>query len=392
MSGSGAQPRTVSALPAPLRVVHIITSTQVGGAETQLAHLIRCSDPAQLDQRVICLEPLGKLAPLMEKSGARVESLELSNGAGAFLKGLVRLRARLRGIRPDVVHTWMYHADLLGLLAAKSSGLGLPVLWSLRCSNLDLKRYSRSTRLVVRACRFLSFWPDLIAANSRAGRDWHIGLGYPAPKLRVAPNGYDTQRFAPDAAAREQCRAELGLSAGHLLLGHVGRFDPAKDHACLLAAFERLVGFHPQARLLLIGQGLSPDNPAFAACERPPLAGRCHLLGPRSDVERWYSAMDLYVSSSISEGLPNAVAEAMSCAVLPVVSDAGDSRYLVDNTGLVAPAGDAAELARALQKAAELPAPVRRVLGLAARERIQRHYSLEIMLQTTLELYAGLLG
>ena len=373
----------------PLKVCHLITSTQVGGAETQLKQLIQASDPARLEHHVMSLEPLGELASGMKQAGARLTSLNLVKNPLSIPGGFIRLRAWLKKTRPHVIHTWMYHADLMGLLAAKSLGRR-EVLWSLRCSNLDLSKYSRATRLVVSACSSLSSWPALIVANSQAGRDWHVKLGYPREKMLLVPNGIDTRVFRPDDEIRSKRRGELGLDSSDLLVGHVGRDDPAKDHAGLLEAFCILVQKNPRARLLLIGQGLGPDNPVFAACTKPPLAGRCFHLGRRSDVAEWYPAMDAYVSSSLSEGLPNVVAEAMSCGVAPVVTDAGDSRIMVGDCGLVAPPGRPAELCRALETILQMPAGRRRDLGMAARRRIESGYSIEALLRGTMEAYRRL--
>jgi glycosyltransferase involved in cell wall biosynthesis len=378
--------KTASHGSKPLKVCHIITSTQVGGAETQLKQLIQASDPARLEHHVMSLEPLGELACGIKQAGALVASLNLVKNPLCIPGGFIRLRACLKKTRPHVIHTWMYHADLMGILAAKSLGRK-EALWSLRCSNLDLSRYSRATKLVVSACSRLSSWPALIVANSQAGRDWHVKLGYPREKMLVVPNGIDPDLFRPDQEIRQKRRVELGLRDDDFLVGHVGRHDPAKDHAGLLKAFCSLVQEIPRARLLLIGQGLSPDNPVFAACAEPPLAGRCFLLGRRLDVADWYPAMDAFVSSSLSEGLPNVVAEAMSCAVAPVVTDAGDSRIMVGDCGLVVPPGRPGELSRALKRMMQMPLSQRLNLGLAARRRIESGYSVSAMLQATMEVY-----
>ena len=373
----------------PLKIAHIITSTQVGGAENQLAQLINKCDASEMVHQVMSLKPLGKLAPAMARAGAGVQSLNLTKGPFCLISGFAKLRKWLKGFQPHVIHTWMYHADLMGLMAAKSLGKS-PVLWNLRCSNLDLSHYSSSTRLVAGMCRRVSAWPDLIVANSQAGRDWHIKLGYPADKLEVVPNGFDTRRFSPSQKGRIRCRAELGLSDKDLLVGQVSRRDPVKDHAGLIKAFSLLLQKRPDAKLLLIGRGLTPDNPVFSGCNKPPLAGSCFLLGPRSKLEDWYSAMDVYASSSRSEGLPNSVAEAMSCGLVPVATDAGDSRLMVGDCGEVVPSNSPESLAHGLDRVLGMPVQERRALGLSTRRRIERFYSLDAFLASTLGMYRRL--
>jgi glycosyltransferase involved in cell wall biosynthesis len=376
----------------PLKIWQVITSTDVGGAETQLLRLIEALDPNQVRLRVACLMPEGALAQPMRAAGAEVVCLNLKPGLAALTRGVKELRRLLAAWPADLAQTWMYHADLLGLLAARP--LKLPVVWTLRCSDLDLSRYRRSTRLVLKACTALARLknPRVIVANSQSGLDFHAGLGYPRSKLRLIPNGFDLARFAPDAQEGARRRAELGWGPEALVVGHVARLDPAKDHAGFIDAARMLAGRLPAARFLLIGQGVEAANPALAAALEPPLAGRCALLGRRDDVPAWLTAMDVFAQSSLSEGLPNALGEAL-CAGLPVAAtEAGDTRALVGPAGRVVPVGQPYALAEALEELLQLPAHERQALGRLGRQRMREGYSLEAMAQAYLGLYRQLTG
>jgi glycosyltransferase involved in cell wall biosynthesis len=382
-------------LPAPLRLLHLITSTDLGGAETQLARFLAASPPGRYEHLVCGLMPAGPLARVMADAGARVTSLGLSRGPAALWRGVGAVRKLLARERPALVQTWMYHADLLGLLAARlppRPGGGAPVVWGLRCADLDLASYAPATRLVVKACAALSGRPAAIAVNSQAGLDFHQGLGYPAAKMRLIPNGFDTALFRPDASARATARAELGLNDEQVLIGQVARVDPNKDHATFIAAARLLAERAPQARFLFLGQGTEPGSPALAACEEPPLAGRCHRLGRREDVPRWLNALDVFAQSSASEGLPNALGEAMSVGLMCVATQAGDSALLLGQTGLLAPIRQPAALAEALAQALALDPAQRAQIGAAARQRITQGYSLAAAHQAWWELYQEVLG
>ncbi|MBI4799072.1 MAG: glycosyltransferase [Desulfarculus sp.] len=371
----------------PLQVWHVITSTDVGGAETQLMRLVRALGPDRVAHRVACLLPLGALAGPLTAAGAQVASLDLQPGLKALTAGVKALRRLLAAQPPDLVQTWMYHADLLGLLAARP--LGLPVVWSLRCSDLDLSRYRRSTRLVLKACTALAHLPQprVIVANSISGLEFHARLGYPRRKLRLIANGFDTEMFAPDAAEGARRRAALGWGPDDLVVGHVARLDPAKDHAGFLTAARLLAGRLPAARFLLIGQGVEEANPFFAACQEPPLAGRCRLLGRRDDVPAWLTAMDVFAQSSLSEGLPNALGEALASGLPVAATEAGDTAALVGPAGRVVPPGQPYALAEALEHLLRLPAPERQALGAQGRQRMLEGYSLAAMAGAYLELY-----
>jgi glycosyltransferase involved in cell wall biosynthesis len=378
-----------------LRLLHVITSTGVGGAETQLTRFIAASPPGRYEHLVCCLMPAGPLASAMAQAGARVTCLGLSRGPAALLRGVGAVRALLVRERPALMQTWMYHADLVGLLAAvlppRPAG-GVPVVWGLRCADLDLGSYAPATRLVVKACAALSRFPAAIAVNSQAGLAFHQGLGYPAAKMRLIPNGFDTALFSPDAEARAAARAELGLGDGQVLIGHVARVDPNKDHATFLAAARLLAGRAPAARFLFIGQGTEPGSPTLAACDEPPLAGRCFRLGRREDVPRWLAALDVFAQSSCSEGLPNALGEAMSAGVTCVATQAGDSAALLGEAGFSVPARQPQALAGALVQALDLGPAGRARMGAAARQRIEQGYSLAAAHQAWWDLYAQCLG
>lgn len=376
----------------PLSILHVITSTQVGGAETQLAQLVAATAGGGLRHFVVGLSAPGPRAAAMMAAGAQVVSLGLHPGPAAVVKGLPPLVRLMRQVRPHVVQTWLYHADLLGLLAARVAQAG-PVVWGVRCSDMDLARYRLATRLVVRSCAALSGQPAAIVTNSHAGAQLHVRLGYPAHKLRVIPNGYDTQHFRPDPQAREEVRGHLKLAPRELLVGHAARFDPMKDHATFLAAAARLAQRLPTAHFLCLGLGVEPSNPALRAAILPPLAGRVHLLGRREDAARWLAALDVHVSSSaFGEGLSNAVGEAMACGVPNVVTRVGDSAELVGETGRSVPPRSPEALAAALEELLSLPAASRLELGQAARRRIEEHYSLAAMASAYLGLYGSLAG
>jgi glycosyltransferase involved in cell wall biosynthesis len=380
-------------LAAPLIAAHVITSTGPGGAEGQLLRLIEHS-PGGLAHRVVCLGPEGPLAGPMEACGAEVACLGLAPGWAALARGPGLVAAQLARWRPAVVQTWLYHADLLGLLAARRLGRGRrpPVVWSLRCADMDLSRYARSTRWVLRANRLLSRLPAAIVANSAAGLAWHRGLGYHAGRMRMVPNGFDTALFKPDPAARQEVRAGMGAPEGAVVAGRIARDDPMKDVATFLDAAALAARRRPELFFVLIGAGMEANNPALAACGRPPLAGRVFLAGHRADVHRWCAALDLHVSSSLTEGLPNAVGESMAAGAPNAATDAGDSARLVGDTGRVVEPGQPYALGEAISGLAGLGPENLAELGRRARRRIQEGYSAEAMVEAHLALYRELSG
>jgi len=272
--------------------------------------------------------------------------------------------------------SWLYHADLMATLALLLSGLGTGrLIWNLRCSDVDLRQYAQSTRWVVSLLARLSSLPGAIAANSQAGRAYHASLGYRPRRWIDLPNGFDLVEWRPDAADRAAVRAEWSLDDATLAIGMIARVDPSKDHATLFEAAVQVRASRKDVRVVLIGRGT--DRLALPAV----LDDLVLVLGERRDVGRLVRGLDMAVLSSLTEGFPNVVGEAMASGVPCVVTDTGDSAQIVGDTGMVVPSRSAEALAGAILKLAGESAASRRQRGEAARRRIAGHFGLERALQ-----------
>lgn len=373
-----------------IKVLHLISSLDVGGAETSLYKLLSRMDRQRFDLHVACLIDIGQTGFRIQQLGIPVTALHMQRGRPS-LAGFWRLAQLLRRERPHILQTWLYHADLLGIMAAQI--VRAPqVVWNLRASNMDMSRYRWLSGWTVRACARLSGLPRAVITNSEAGRAFHMQIGYHPRHWRLIPNGVDTQQFVPDPMARESVRSELGIAADALLIGLVARFDPMKDHATFLRAAERLTQIDTSAHFLLVGEGVTADNPALVTLiASQALHQRVHFLGRRTDIPRLTAALDIATCSSVSEGFPNVVGEAMSCAVPCVVTAVGDARQIVGETGIVVPPREPQALATGWQQLIALGAEGRRKVGQAARKRIGHYYSLEKMTQQYQDFYLALI-
>ncbi|MGK2857909.1 MAG: glycosyltransferase family 4 protein [Thermoanaerobaculia bacterium] len=358
-----------------IRVMHVITGLSTGGAEMMLARLVAAADRNSVTSSVVSLTNMGEVGAIIETSGAGVTALGMSRRMPSP-RALHRLRSTLRAFEPDVVQCWMYHADLLGGLAARS--LGIPAIWSLRQSNLSREANSMPTLLTMQVCARLSrSVPAQIVCGSEAARKAHVAIGYSGERMVVIPNGFDLARFRPSEEDRASVRSELGLAPGTPLAGLVARFDPQKDHRTFVEAAARLHRVHPEAHFVLCGGGVSRENAELSTwIDEAGIASVMHLLGRRDDLARLTASLDVAVSSSIGEGFSNTIGEAMASGVPCVVTDVGDSAAIVGEDGIVVRPRDPAALADALLRILEMDADERTRLGLAARARIEAHFSL----------------
>jgi len=327
--------------------------------------------------------------PQLLAAGIHVDTLDMPRGM-LTPRGIVRLGRILSRQRPDVVQTWMYHADLVGGLVGR--GLRIPVLWNLRNSDLDPMRTSFATRLVVRFLALLGRQvPVRIVSCSQKAIDVHSTLGYPSDRFDIIHNGFDCLAFNHDQNVRRQMRTTLGIKPHTLVLGMVARWDPQKDHANLLAALARLARSIPEFCCVLVGHGMSKENlELYSQIQSHGLSDRVLLLGLRNDIPAVMNAFDLKVlSSAYGEAFPNVLAEAMACGVPCVTTRVGDAGLIVGDTGWVVPPGDAEALAEAIAQAlrARQDGAAWQGRQFRCRDRIVREFSLDRMARSYHDLW-----
>lgn len=377
--------------PSIVTVVHIITGLETGGAEMMLYKLLSKMDRTRFRNIVISLTGLGMLGAPLQQMGIEVHVLNVRPGI-AYVMGFLRAIRLLRRIRPDVLQTWLYHADFLGSLAGKIAAVP-NIVWNIRCSDMDLRHYSRMTSRILRMLTWMSSVPDVVVVNSEAGRLLHETVGYTPRRWELIPNGFDTNRFQPDSHARERLLQELSLPQDAFIIGSVARFDPMKDHRNLLKALQILLRTWPNIYCVMVGKGVAYSNTSLVSTiAELGVEGRVHLLGERKDIESIMGALDVFVlPSAFGEGFPNVVGEAMSCAVPCVVTDVGDSLLVVGDTGKVVSPRDANSLAAALGEVVRMDDSERKMLGGAARRRVEQNYSLAQIVARYENLYDGLM-
>ncbi len=347
-----------------LTVLHVIAARGIGGAEHMLMALVAAKRDKPVSQAVVNLMADAEFAAAVRATGVPVYELDLRFFAQLPLV-LVRLARLIRQLRPSAIQTWLYYSDLLSLWALKLSGHRsvTQLYWGVRCSDMDLSQYRRSLRWAVSACARRSKEPDAIISNSFAGVTAHRALGYAPRHFAVIPNGIDCDRFKPDASARARLRDEIGISASAPVVIHVARIDPMKDHASLIA----LARILPDVTFVLVGKDTgSLDAPSNVVA-----------LGARRDVASLYSVADVAISTSLTEGFPNVIAEAMACGVPVVATDVGDSKRIIGDTGLTVTPRDIAAMKAALQSLLDEPPPSRAQRIAACRWRIEQKFSLK---------------
>lgn len=370
-----------------MRVIHLITDLSAHGAQMMLYKLLSASDRRRFNPIVVSLRDRGPMAEKIESLGVPVYGADINPGISAPIS-LYRLLSLVGYFQPDVIQGWMYHANLAALLVSELSNPQVPVLWNIRGSHFVLRDEKPFTAAAIWLGAKLSKLPARIINNSDVSALKHGRiLGYCTDKTLVIPNGFDTDAFAPSSKKRACVCAELGIASDSLLIGLIARYHPMKDHHNFLGA-AALLHDKPKVHFILAGESVDTNNKdLLRTIENLGLSSRVHLLGQRSDIPEITAALDIASSSSFSEGFPNTIGEAMACAVPCVVTDVGDSAWIVGQTGRVVPPRDAPALARAWQELIDMGPERRQALGRQARQRVRDNFSLDHVVRQYETLY-----
>ena len=372
---------------ARIRLAHVITGLDVGGAEQMLVSLLSHLDRTRFEPLVISLTDKGDLGEEITSLGVPVQALGIRRRP-RDMAAVFRLAGQLRRARPDVLQTWMYVADLIGGVVGRLQGV--PVIWGVHQSKIDKEGDSWATHLSARTNGLLSrVVPAKIVCVSEDAADQNRRIGFSSKRIVVIPNGVDIDKFRPDDVARRAVRDELGIAEDDVLVGLVARFNPLKDHAGFLLAAREVVRSRPQAKFAMCGAQVVPSNSALMQhITGTELEGRIQLLGTRRDMPKFTAALDVAVSSSRSgESFSIALAEALACGVPCVTTRTGFPAQLVEGAGLVVPPGDPQALARAMMSLIDHGPEERERLGREGRSRIERDFSLPSVARKYERLY-----
>jgi len=338
---------------------------------------------------VVSIREPGKMASAIIRAGVELRTLRVGRSV-PDPRGLLRLDRVLREVRPEILQTWLYHADFLGLLI-RQLGRIPHLVWNVRCSDASLSRADIALRRMLSWC---SRVPDAVVVNSRAGQHFHERIGYRPGRWEHVPNGFDTNELRPDPQARGRMRAALAIDDETILIGLPARYHPMKDHDTFLTAARILIATRPEVRFALLGAGIEPSNRALArVIESRGVADRVPLLGERDDMAGMYAAFDIAtLCSAFGEGFPNVLGEAMASGLPCVATDIGDAADVLSGTGIIVPPRDPQALAAAWRKLIDLGAEGRRLLGDQARQRITRDYGLGSAIARYEALYSDIVA
>lgn len=319
-----------------IHITHVIIGLGVGGAELMLKRLISSLNLSKECQHtIVTLTDKGKLGAGLERDGITIKPLNMG-GILSIPQTFMRLRRELKNSNPDVVHTWMYHADLLGGLAARSLGIK-NIIWGVRTTDVTQGK-SNLTILLRRVCALLSrLIPSHIVYVAHAAKSVHEKVGYDRSKSIVIPNGFVLKELREiQSADLDNLRQELNISADDIVIGSLGRFNTVKNQKAFIDMAAEINRLRPDVKFLMVGRGNSWANEKLVEWINKYSLQHCFLLADEQSASNKYlSIMSLFVLHSKTEGFPNALGEAMALGIPCVTFDVGDSVYLIGERGCV---------------------------------------------------------
>ncbi len=344
---------------------------------------------SEYSHTVIVLTPGGGLFNRFVESGIKLIVLDVRRSP---ISDMIRLYRLMRTLQPDIVQTWLYHADFLGGLAARVAGIR-NVIWGVRTTDVD-GGCARATAFVRQACASLSRWvPHTIVCVAEAARRSHSLVGYDPRRMVVVGNGFDLAALTSGQSQRGQLRAQCGFEKDDVVVGTLGRFNLDKDHANFVQAAGQLARRHPRLRFLMVGEQLDANNHDLMGwIAATGHADRFVLLGERSDVAVCLAAMDIFCLSSRTEAFPNVVGEAMAMGLPCVSTDVGDVAVLMADTGVLVPKADPTALAQGVAGLMARGPAYREQMGQKARERIRLTFTMACVRQRFERIYENVIA
>ncbi|MDB4825971.1 glycosyltransferase [Gammaproteobacteria bacterium] len=366
-----------------LNILFFIRSLGSGGAERQLVNLAIGLKERGHEISVVTMYSGGVFEHTLRATAIPIYCLEKAR-RWQVLSPLIQLQKIVQMVQPDILHSYGPETNVFLVLHRLFFKKYL-LVWGVRVADLPRKMYGQfESFLYWFECRW-SRVPDLVISNSEAGKNLSIKDGFDKSRIKVIQNGIDTDEYRPDSELRNQFRARMGLAAEIKVIGIVGRIDPQKDHQTFIEAVS-LLPDHQKAEVAIICVGFRNEQEIRALREQVKSLGleqRFIWLKRESSTVTVLNGLDILVSSSISEGFSNVIAEGLAVGLPCVVTDVGDSKLIVSEYGVVVPRKDPQALADGISQML-LDSRLRNdPFSEAARNHIVSKFSIDILVSNT---------
>jgi len=363
-----------------MRILHIITSLGDGGAELTLYKI--CKYDKKNKHIVISLKDKGKYFSLLNKLDIEVYNLNINIFSLYKFFFLIKI---IRSLKPNIVQTWLVHADFLGGIASRLAGIK-NIIWNIRYSNIEIGKSKLSTIFIIIVLSKLSYIiPQSIIIVSKKAKEIYEKKGYDKKKFKFIPNGYDLSILKINRIQKINFRKKINIKKKIPLIGTVARYDPQKDHLNLLNALSLIRSKNIDFSCILIGSNVDQKNiDLVSQIKKLKLSNFVRLLGRSQNISKVMNGLDLHIlSSSYGEGFPNVIAESMACGTPCIATNVGDAAFIVGQSGWIVPPNDPIKLSKAIEIALKELGTIKwKKRCIISRLSIKEKFSLNKMLKS----------
>ena len=371
-----------------IKVAHIITGLDTGGAEMMLYKILKQNSvSSNYDCIVISLLKPGSIGKKIQDLKVPVKTLNMRSGSMPSINSLFLMFRILGDFKPSVIQGWMYHGNLLCVLS-RMRFPRVKVFFNIRQTIYSLKNEKIITAVVIIFNMLLSRLAYKTIYNSHLSKRQHISIGFSKNNALVIGNGFDLDIFRPSSDERTKIRKELNIGNDELLVTHISRLHPMKDHETLLKSIQLTIKNNNKIKFLLIGKGVDNNIELERQAQNLNIKDNIIVLGEKSNISKILASTDLTVlTSAWGEGFPNVLGESLASGVLCVSTDVGDSKLIIDEYGFIASPGSYEQISSAILKALSMSHEERLALGLKARNYIEKNYSIDKVYNEYLNIY-----
>ncbi len=359
-----------------MKIVFIITNFRKGGAERALTLLASSVLKLGHEVSIFIIKPDKKTYIPNALCNAKFYFFEFTYNPFISLKNLINLIFAIKKIRPDVIHTWMYHSDFIGGIAGRIAGV-TNIFWGIRSAELPFNVTSKTTILLRYFCAAFSYVvPKKIFANSKSAIDVHKGIGYSPKKLKHIPNGFDLTRYKFSVASHARFRIKNQIPIDAVIIGMIGRYDPFKNHKIFLELVANMLPLKESMYFVMAGTNVVWGNQDLIEGSNNLPRDRVILLGELNDTIDILCSLDFLILPSLAESFPNILGEAMACGSCPITADVGDCAEIMGSRALVSNANTVDAYKNLLIKYIDDPVS-RFEITVELRKRINSIYSID---------------
>lgn len=367
--------------------LHIITNLTIGGAESMLLRLIKSRSDLYKSTIVISLMENAEIGKVLEEMGIKVIKMGMTNWWSAF-RTIIKIKHIINRENPSIIHTWMYHANIIGGLAghlAKNKN----IVWSIRRSEYSYSE-SLSTFIVMKIGAIFSYLiPRVIVHVADSGLKNHQKYGYNSKNSIVIPNGFDTNKLRQNLISRKKIRNELNIYDNQTVIGCVGRFHESKGYEILVSSSTDVLKVYKNVKYLLIGRNVNEQNSILKKwIKKTGFSRHFILLGEKNNIADYMNAMDIFCLSSVTEGFPNVLGEAMAMELPCVVTRVGDVKKIIGNNAVLVEPKSKTLLSKGLCEILGMDVEKRKKMGQRGRNKIEAEYPLKSVCKKYYDLYS----